>query len=172
MSMCLYVMDIVPTSREVKLSSFVATQKNRCLEDIVKNFNKNSDIPIGVESAKEILSRGIFIRPNTINDADNYRMREQKGTFAISGNQIENGHITSIIPLENDSSYEEIVVPFEYQEEIRDELAQKGYTRERLLGEKNKLIKYSELSKDNIKKVNGKYARKAYWQYAITIENI
>lgn len=159
-----------PTSREVKLSSFVATKKKRCLEDIVKNFNKRNDITIGIESAKEILSRGIFIRPDTINDDDNCRMREQKGTFAISGNQIENGHITSIIPLENDSSYEEIVVPFEYQEEIRNELEKKGYTRERLLGEEKKLIKYNKLPKDNTKEISGKYSRKAYRQYSITIE--
>lgn len=97
-------------------------------------------------------------------------MREQKGTFAISGNQIENGHITSIIPLENDSSYEEIVVPFEYQEEIRNELEKKGYTRERLLGEEKKLIKYNKLPKDNTKEISGKYSRKAYRQYSITIE--
>lgn len=159
-----------PTSREVKLSSFVATQKNRCLEDIVKNFNKSNDITIGIESAKEILSRGIFIRPDTINDDDNCRMHEQKGTFAISGNQIENGYITSIIPLGNDSSYEEIVVPFEYQEEIRNELEKKGYTRERLLGEEKKLIKYNELPKDNIREKKRKYKRGLYSNYSITLE--
>lgn len=145
-------------------------EKNRYLEDIVKDFNLYNDVPIEIENAKDILSRGIFIRPNTINDDDNYRMREQKGTFAIPGNRIENGSITNIIPFDNDSSYEEIVIPFEYQEEIRNELTQRGYTRKRLLGEDDKLIKYNELSKDNIKKINGKYVQKAYYQYSVTIE--
>lgn len=158
------------SSLEVKLSSFVATQTNRCLKDLVKKFNEESGASLSIKRAKQILSQGIFIRPDTISDNENYRMREQKGTFAIPGNRIENGNISDVVPFENDLSYEEIVVPFEYQEEIRNELVQRGYTRERLLGESSKSIRYNVLPQDNVKEVEGKYINKAYLQYSITIE--
>lgn len=158
------------SSLEVKLSSFVATQANRCLKDLVKKFNEENDVSLSIKRAKQILSQGIFIRPDTISDNENYRMREQKGTFAIPGNRIENGNISAVVPFENDLSYEEIVVPFEYQEEIRNELVQRGYTRERLLGESSKPIRYNSLPQDNVEEVKGKYINKAYLQYSITIE--
>lgn len=158
------------SSLEVKLSSFVATQTNRCLKDLVKKFNEESGASLSTKRAKRILNQGIFIRPDTISDNENYRMREQKGTFAIPGNRIENGNISDVVPFENDLSYEEIVVPFEYQEEIRNELVQRGYTRERLLGESSKPIRYNTLSQDNVKEVKGEYINKAYLQYSITIE--
>lgn len=110
-------------SEKVKFSSFVATQTNRRLKSIVNLFNKQNATSISIREAEQILKSGVFIRPKTISDKDNQRMVEQKGTFAVPGNQIENGVITHIVPFENDSSYEEIVVPFEYQEEIRQDLS-------------------------------------------------
>lgn len=159
-------------SEEVKFSSFVATRRNRCLENLVNSFNEKRDNFISIQKAEQILKHGIFIRPNTINDVENQRMIEQKGTFAIPGNQIKNGNVTDVVPFENDSSYEEIVIPFEYQEEIRQELSKRGYTKSRLLGEKDEIIRYKSLPENNNRKIDGKYIRKVYCQYSVTIEMI
>lgn len=156
-------------SEEAKLSSFVATQSNRDIEYILEKFNRINGTCISIERAEQILKHAVFIRPDTINDAENYRMNEQKGTFSIPGNKIENGCITDIVPIENDYSYEEIVIPFEYHEKIRKGLIQRGYTKERLLEEDSTEIDYGPLPKDNIKIIDGKHDHKAYNQYKVTI---
>ena len=157
-------------SDEVKLASFIATQKNRDLESILNEFNRVNGSSINIDKAKSILSHGIFIHPNTISDVDNRRMCEQKGTFAIPANKIENGLITGIVPFENDLSYEEIVVPFEYQQRIRHELKTLGYTKNRLLGIDETNVNYGILTNKNITLVDEKWPHKSYTQYSVTIE--
>lgn len=39
-----------------------------------------------------------------------------------------------------------------------------------MLREKDKIIKYKSLPENNIVKINGRYDRKAYYQYSLTIE--
>lgn len=97
-------------------------------------------------------------------------MCEQKGTFAIPANKIENGLITGIVPFENDLSYEEIVVPFEYQQRIRHELKTLGYTKNRLLGIDETNVNYGILTNKNITLVDEKWPHKSYTQYSVTIE--
>lgn len=157
-------------SEEVKLASFIATQKNRNLSSILKEFNTINESSVSIARAKSILSHGIFIHPNAISDADNYRMYEQKGTFAIPANKIENGRITGIIPFENDLSYEEIIIPFEYQQRVRYELKELGYTKNRLLGIEETNINYGTLANKNITLVDEKWPHKSYSQYSVTIE--
>lgn len=157
-------------SNDVKLSSFVATQDDRDLISLVKKFNMENNSSINTEDAKNILQHGIFIRPNTIKDLDNHRMKKQEGTFAIPANKIENGKITGIVPFENDCSYEEIVVPFEYQQRIRYELKELGYTKDRLLGLEETNINYETLTNKNTTLVDEKWPRKSYSQYSVTIE--
>lgn len=157
-------------SDEVKLASFIATQKDRELASILNEFNSVNGSSISIDRAKHILSHGIFIRPNTIIDTDNYRMYEQRGTFAIPANKIENGRITGITPFENDFSYEEIVIPFEYQQRIRHELKVLGYTKNRLLDIEETNITYGTLTNTNITLVDEKWPHKSYNQYSVTIE--
>ncbi len=158
-------------SNDVKFSSFIATQDDRDLISLVKTYNDiESDSSIDIDYAKSILKHGIFIRPNTIKDLDNYRMQEQEGTFAIPANKIKNGKITGIVPFENDYSYEEIVVPFEYQQRIRHELKELGYTKKRLLGIEETNINYSALTNKNITLIDKKWPHKSYSQYSVTIE--
>nr|WP_255463200.1 FRG domain-containing protein [Lactobacillus sp. 3B(2020)] len=158
-------------SKEVRLSAFIASQKDRNLKQLVKTFNEEEKESISVAEAKMILSRGIFVKPNTIKDPDNLRMLRQEGTFAIPGNLIEKEYITEISPFENDLSFEEIVIPFEYQEEIRKGLVRRGYTREKLLGEADRTIKYDCLSESDISQINPRYIQKAYCQYSVTVES-
>lgn len=157
-------------SDEVKLASFIATQKDRNLVSILRKFNNVNESSMNIDRAKSILSHGVFIHPNTISDVDNRRIYEQKGTFAIPANKIENGHITGIIPFENDLSYEEIVIPFEYQQRIRHELKVLGYTKNRLLGIEETNINYGTLTNRNITLVDEEWPHKSYTQYSVTIE--
>lgn len=157
-------------SDEVKLASFIATQKDRNLVSILRKFNNINESSMNIDRANSILSHGIFIHPNTISDVDNHRMNEQKGTFAIPANKIENGRITGIIPFENDFSYREIVIPFEYQQRIRHELKVLGYTKDRLLGIRETNINYGTLTNKNITLVDEKWPHKSYTQYSVTIE--
>ena len=157
-------------SDEVQLASFIATQKNRDLVSILREYNNINESSMNIDRAMSILSHGVFIRPDTISDVNNYRMNEQKGTFAIPANKIEKGRITGIIPFENDLSYEEIVVPFEYQQRIRDELKELGYTKSRLLGVEDTDINNKALTNENIKLVDEKRPHKSYTQYSVTIE--
>lgn len=156
---------------KVKFLSFIATQNNRDIKYIITQFNDEFNTNISVEAAKLVLKNGVFLRPHSISDIENRRMNEQKGTFAIPGNFIENNKITDIIPFENDGSYEEIVIPFEFQKEIRKELKAKGYTTERLYGKPGHLIKYPELNGNSYQKINSKFINKGlYRQYSETIE--
>lgn len=98
--------NINANSLEVEFSSFIATQQDKNLSIIVKDFNTNFHKSLSLAEAKEIISKGLFIQPNTIVDKENKRMLKQKGTFAIPGNTIEDNKITGIIPFENDGSYE------------------------------------------------------------------
>ena len=74
-------------SDQAKLMSFLATTPKRKIPDIVKDFNEKYDGEL-IEKltegrATEILSQDLFITPNTLEDEDNKRMQEQKGTFAF-----------------------------------------------------------------------------------------
>lgn len=158
------------SSEEVKFSSFVATQKNRDIESIVKAYNEKNSSSIDIDEAKSILKHGVFIRPDTIKDVENRRMNEQKVTFAVPANKIKDGKITGIEPFENDSSYEEIVIPFEYQQRIRNELKERGYTKERLLGIKETDKDYSTPVNTNITLIDDKLSYKSYTQYSVTVE--
>lgn len=98
-------------------------------------------------------------------------MNEQKGTFAIPGNSVKNNKIMNIIPFENDGSYEEIVIPFEFQKSIRKELRSKGYTRERLYGDSGHSVKYPESSDNSYQEIEPELSNKGlYKQYSETVE--
>lgn len=157
-------------SLNVRLSAFVATQNTKKLADIVAKFNLNFHESVKLEEAKEILSKGLFIRPDTVVDKDNYRMQEQKGTFAIPGNKIKKGIIKDIIPFENEGSYEEIVIPFECQDEIREQLKHvaNGYTSSRLFGESNEKIVYPSWDQNNISLVRPRTNSMPYKKYTVT----
>ena len=157
-------------SDEVKLASFVATQNDRDIASIVNAYNEENGSTISIEKAKSILKHGIFIRPNTIKDIDNQRMKAQEGTFAVPANKIEGGEIIGIVPFENDSSYEEIVIPFEYQQRIRKELKARGYTKDRLFGIKETDKQYDTLPTKNTVLVDEKWPHKSYTQYSVTVE--
>ncbi len=156
---------------KVKFLSFIATQKSRDIKYIVIQFNDEFNTNLSVETAKLLLKNGVFLKPHSISDIENRRMNEQRGTFAIPGNFVQNNKVTDIIPFENDGSYEEIVIPFEFQEEIRKELKSKDYTTERLYGNPEQLVKYPELNENSYKKINSRFISKGlYKQYSETIE--
>lgn len=157
-------------SEEVKLSAFIATQQDRDLVSVLYKFNQENHSHISLERAKQILKHGLFIHPGTVVDKDNHRMQKQKGTFALPGNEIQDGKITGVLPLENDLSYEEAVIPFEYQERIRNKLATLGYTHEKLFQEKVKPSRYHPLPGANFKHTEGRFIHKGgYAQYSETI---
>lgn len=62
------------------------------------------------------------------------------------------------------------MVPFEYQQRIRHELKELGYTRSRLLGLEETNINYGTLTNKNITLVDEKWPHKSYSQYSVTIE--
>lgn len=163
--------NINANSLEVKFSSFIATQQNRDLSILVEKFNANFHRSLSLAEAKNIMSKGLFIQPSTVIDKENKRMSKQKGTFAIPGNIIKDNKIIGIIPFENDGSYEEIVIPFEYHEEIRKELKEKGYSREELLGEQDEKIRYTKVDNNAITLVKPKTTNFRGYQrkYSITV---
>ncbi|MCC4397031.1 FRG domain-containing protein [Limosilactobacillus reuteri] len=163
--------NIDANSLEVEFSSFIATQKDKDLSIIVKKFNDGFHRSLSLSQAKEIISKGLFIQPSTVVDIENKRMLKQKGTFAIPGNTVKNNKIIGMIPFENDGSYEEIVVPFECHEEIREELEKRGYTRMELLGECDEEIRYIGIDKDTIQRVDPKTTKFRGYQtkYSVTI---
>lgn len=116
----------------IKLMSFLATLHDKDISVITQKFNRQFSYNFPEKDIKTMITKGAFITPNTVIDNGNRRMQEQKGTFAIPGNKIENGKITGIIPFENDKSYQEIVIPFEFHEQIREDLFVRGYTYDRL----------------------------------------
>ena len=162
--------NIDANSLEIKFSSFIATQQNRNLSTIVNKFNDDFHESLSLTRAKEIISKGLFIQPNTVVDEENKRMLKQKGTFAIPGNEIKDDKIVEIIPFENDGSYEEVVIPFECHEEIRKELEDRGYTRENLLGENNEEIQYINTDKNVIQLINPRVTKFRGYQkkYSVT----
>lgn len=118
------------------------------------------------------LKSGVFLAPGTIHDAFNKRMNAQKGTFAIPGNSIGKNEITNIIPFENEGSYEEIIVPFEFQVSIRNELKKRGYTTKQLYGTDEKSINYPKLRKDSFHEIMPKFIEKGlYKQYSVVVES-
>ena len=114
--------NIDANSLEIKFSSFIATQQNRNLSTIVNKFNDDFHESLSLTRAKEIISKGLFIQPNTVVDEENKRMLKQKGTFAIPGNEIKDDKIVEIIPFENDGSYEEVVIPVDYRMKLATQL--------------------------------------------------
>ncbi len=156
---------------KVKFLSFIATQNNRNIKYITTQFNSVFNTNVSVEKAKSLLSNGVFLRPGSLSDTENRRMNEQKGTFAIPGNFVENNKIMDIIPFENEGSYEEIVIPFEFQKSIRKELRSKGYTRERLYGEAGHSVRYSESNDNSYQEIKPEFINKGlYKQYSETVE--
>lgn len=119
-------------SLEAKLMSFIPTVSSREVSVIVDQFNEKYNCSLTVERATNILSHDLFITPNTLIDNDNERMKEQKGTFAFPANEIKNNKIVGIKDFRDIKSYQEIIIPFEYQEKIFSELKERNYSSDRL----------------------------------------
>lgn len=142
--------------------SFLATTSKRKIPDIVKDFNEKYDgeliEKLTEERATEILSQDLFITPNTLEDEDNKRMQEQKGTFAFPANIIENETIVGIKDFQDDKSYQEIIIPFEFHDEIFSQLKDMNYSSKRLYGDTSKDLAVPVL-KDLKSMVNGNFKK-------------
>lgn len=108
------------------------------------------------ERAIEILSKDLFITPNTLKDSSNRRMREQKGTFAFPANEIIDNKIVGIKNFEDTKSYQEIIIPFEFHDEIFSELKARNYSSSRLYGDPSKDLEVPDLE-DVSKAVTSKF---------------
>lgn len=125
-------------SLHARILSFIATQANRQIDSLVDSFNQQYNETVTKQDFVKYAQIGAFITPNTIKTNDNERMKRQKGTFAIPGNTIEDGKITGIKPLTKEKGYEEIIIPFEHHEYIREKLDELAYNEFFLLGQREK----------------------------------
>lgn len=128
--------NVAENSLEAKLMSFIPSVKTRNVKRLVEMFNAKFQEDISISNAKEILQTDLFIDPISLTDRSNYRMMQQKGTFAFPANIIENGSIVGTQPFEDSKSYQEIIIPFEFQEQIFTELKKRDYSAKRLYGDK------------------------------------
>lgn len=141
---------------EAKLMSFVPTVASREIPVIVDKFNQKYGFSLTNERAIEILSKDLFITPNTLKDSSNRRMREQKGTFAFPANEIIDNKIVGIKNFEDTKSYQEIIIPFEFHDEIFSELKARNYSSSRLYGDPFKDLEVPDLE-DVSKVVTSKF---------------
>lgn len=125
-------------SVEAKLMSFIPSIKSRYVPEIVKSFNVTYGMDLTETQTRQILSHDLFITPNTLKDNTNRRMEEQRGTFAFPANIIKNNKIVGTKHFEDSKSYQEIVIPFEFHEEIFNQLKQKNYSSKILYGDQSK----------------------------------
>lgn len=83
-------------------------------------------------------------------------MQEQKGTFAFPANKIVGDRIVGIEDFEDTKSYQEIIIPFEFHDEIFSELQARNYSSSRLYGDPSKDLEVSNLE-DVSKAVTSKF---------------
>lgn len=135
-SIYVFIRNSMPaTSIEVQLMGYLAKSNDRYIPTLVRKFNKEHHTKVTIKKAVDVFSHDLFITPSTLQDDNNKRMKEQKGTFAFPANKIKDLTIISTQPFEDDKSYQEIVIPFEFHEEIFQELKNKNYSSKRLYGD-------------------------------------
>lgn len=139
-SVYVFIRNSVPLESEaVRINAFIATKKERSLDYLYNSYKHKYSSDIEKDNFEKLATETLFIEPGTIVDEENQRMSAQKGTFAIPGNILNNGVMVGLNTFEKDESYEEIIVPFEYHDSIRDELEKRGYSAAELfLDEKTK----------------------------------
>ena len=143
-------------SLEAKLMSFIPTVASREIPIIVDKFNQKYGFSLTIERAIEILSHDLFITPNTLKDSSNRRMQEQKGTFAFPANRIIDNKIVGIKDFEDAKSYQEIIIPFEFHDEMFSELKTRDYSSNRLYGDPSRDLEVPDLE-DVSKAVTSKF---------------
>lgn len=72
-------------------------------------------------------------------------MQEQKGTFAFPANKIVGDRIVGIEDFEDTKSYQEIIIPFEFHDEIFSELKARNYSSKRLYGDPSRDLEVPDL---------------------------
>ena len=113
-------------SKESKSLSLLATIELNNLEKLCDAYFEEYAEHIGVDEMRGLISNPIFIKHCDILKKSNNRLFNQKGTFVICNNQIQDNKILSNIKsLDTVTPSIVIRIPYEYKEYVKSELDEK-----------------------------------------------
>lgn len=148
-------------SKEVKLLSLLATMDNYNLENIQRQYESNFDDKITREEILTLSNEITFVKQSEELKELNPRLYNQKGTFAICGNDVEEDNIqTTIKTLDDIEPLAIIKIPYEYKSSIKRELDVKyGINETFIYPELPSVATYiKEKYKSNNFSIDGKYS--------------
>lgn len=116
-------------SKRIKILSILPTLDNRTIENIRSEYKTQFGDDIDNISDDDILSAvnlPVILSYSDILQKSNPRLYNQKGTFLICGNKVNNGKITDKLRMfETYSPVVVVRIPFEYKKSIKRELDNK-----------------------------------------------
>lgn len=113
-------------SKEAKVLSLLATIEPNNIENLSKAYLKEYSEHISVDEILSFISNPIFIKHCDRLKNSNNRLFNQKGTFVICSNQLQDNRILpNLISLDSVKHSMVIRIPYEYKEYVKNELDEK-----------------------------------------------
>ncbi len=113
-------------SKEAKALSLLATIEPNNIDDLCKAYLKEYSEYISVDEICDMISNPVFIKHCDRLQKSNNRLFNQKGTFVICGNKLEDNKILpNLISLDTVVHSMVIKIPYEYKEYVKNELDEK-----------------------------------------------
>lgn len=119
------------TSAHVCLLLDIAKGTEINLERVTTIFNAKHNNQYTKEQLYEWATTPAFINRHTISlktESINHRLKNQKGTFAVTSNRVIDGRLDALMPVQRELPYLSIAIPFEYKEKLRQQLVERGVT--------------------------------------------
>lgn len=113
-------------SKEAKALSLLATIEPNNIENLCKAYFKEYCEHISIDEICDLISNPIFIKYCDRLQNSNNRLFNQKGTFVICSNQLQDNRILpNLISLDTVTYSIVIRIPYEYKEYLKNELDEK-----------------------------------------------